>query len=86
LLMKLRNPELGARVADVAGKLREAEAQLRMLTLQRVSQSFASEQQERDSLQTASRVEARAKGLRNNSRCCSRKRKSWKSRRPSLVK
>jgi multidrug resistance efflux pump len=64
LLLTLKNPELAARVAEIAGKLREAETQLRMLTLRRVSQAFENEEQSREALQAASRSEARVKSLR----------------------
>jgi multidrug efflux pump subunit AcrA (membrane-fusion protein) len=64
LLMSLRNPELAARVSETAGKLLEAEAQLQTVTIQRVSRSFANEQEERDLVRTASTAEARISGLK----------------------
>lgn len=64
LLVELRHPELAARVADVAGRLREAEQQLHTLTIQRVTRSFDSEQEEREIVRTTSSIEARVAGLR----------------------
>lgn len=64
LLINLRNPELAARVADIAGKLREAEVQFQTVTMQRISRTFANEQEERDLVRTASTSEAKISGLK----------------------
>ena len=64
MLINLRNPELASRVAEVAGKLRESEAQLHTVTLQRASRSFANEQEERELVRTASTSVAKISGLK----------------------
>jgi multidrug efflux pump subunit AcrA (membrane-fusion protein) len=64
LLISLRNPELASRVAEVAGKLRESEAQLQTVTLQRAARSFTGEQEERELIRTASTAVAKISGLK----------------------
>ena len=64
LLMNLKNPELGARVAEVAGKLHEAESQLQTSTMQRVMRNFKDESEERELVRNVASVEARISGLK----------------------
>ena len=63
VLIRLKNPELAERIAEVEGKLREAKSQLETLMVQRVSHSFDNEQEERELVRNAAATEARVQGL-----------------------
>ena len=63
LLLKLTNPDLSARIAEVEGKLKEEEQQLRTVTLQRVGREFESDDELRDLVRQTTASEARIDGL-----------------------
>ena len=63
LLILMENPKLATQIADVEGKLREAEKKLETITVQRVTRSFENEQEERELVRTAASEEARVTGL-----------------------
>ena len=64
LLVSLKNPELATEIAELEGRLRESEKQLEASTIQRVTRSFESEQEERELIRQAVSTEARITGLR----------------------
>ena len=62
-LIEMENPELSAKIADIEGKLREAETQLETYTIQRVTRGFETEKEERELVRSAASTEARVAGL-----------------------
>ena len=63
-LLEMENPELSAKIADIEGKLREAETQLETYTIQRVTRGFDTEQEERELVRSTASTEARVVGLK----------------------